>query len=82
MLFRSLRNCLQKENTVQKAFFLFEANRRDRTEKVQRLSRRIGALAQLESNSLAYMRNATLRAIPASVNEKQLRFLFEVDFEV
>ncbi len=77
-----LRNCLQKENTVQKAFFLFETRRRDRTEKVQRLSRRIGALAQLESNSLAYMRNVTLRAVPASVNEKQLRFLFEVDFEV
>jgi 2-polyprenyl-6-methoxyphenol hydroxylase-like FAD-dependent oxidoreductase len=71
---------LKKEPDVNQAFLNFEKRRLPRTRKIVNESWRVGKISQLENSALVAMRNWTMRHFPASVNEKQLKFLFNVDF--
>lgn len=69
---------LKKEPKVAIAFKNFEKRRLKRTHYIVNTSERIGKLAQWESGTA--IRNFLLRNVPASVNERQLKVLYEVDF--
>lgn len=76
-----LAKCLAEGSpTVEQAFRRFEQLRLGRTRRVVELSRRLGRVAQLESKLLCTARNGLLRLMPAWVSERQLRFLWDVDF--
>jgi 2-polyprenyl-6-methoxyphenol hydroxylase-like FAD-dependent oxidoreductase len=76
-----LANCMGKyRDNIEKAFTVFEQKRIGRTTKIVTTSWQIGKLAQLESKWLTSLRNSLMRLIPPSDNEKQLQFLYNVDF--
>lgn len=67
------------KNVVQ-AFRSFEKRRIKRTHDIVNTSWKIGRIAQLENRMLSGIRNFVLRSLPAKVNERQFRKLYEVDF--
>ena len=77
-----LANCLEKYPDGEVAFKVFERKRLARTGEIIRTSRQIGQLAQLENKFLAALRNAAMRWVPESVNEKRLEFLYRAEFTV
>jgi len=77
-----LANCLEKYPDGEVAFKMFEQKRLARTAEIIRTSRQIGQLAQLENKFLATLRNAAMRWVPKSVNEKRLEFLYRTEFAV
>ncbi len=62
------------------AFENFEKRRLKRTHYVVNTSRVMGKVAQLQNTLLMGLRNAAFRLLPASVNERQLSKLYQVDF--
>lgn len=73
-------NCLNSETDIKNAFLLFEQKRKKRTHDIVNQSYQLGKLAQLENAVLQGVRNTLFRMIPKSVNEKQIRSLYEVEF--
>ncbi len=71
---------LKKEPNIANAFRNFERRRLKRTRYIVNTSARIGKLAQWEGSVAVSIRNFLMRRVPASVNEKQLKVLYEVDF--
>jgi 2-polyprenyl-6-methoxyphenol hydroxylase-like FAD-dependent oxidoreductase len=71
---------LQKGGSLADAAKRFEARRLTRTHWVVNQSFRIGQVAQLENRLLTGLRNQLFRLLPASVHERQLEKLYEVDF--
>jgi len=71
---------LKKTLDVREAFTQFEKRRIKRVTAIVNRSRFVGQMAQLENRGLVRMRNATMRILPQSFNDKQLKFLYEVDF--
>jgi 2-polyprenyl-6-methoxyphenol hydroxylase-like FAD-dependent oxidoreductase len=76
----TLANCLEQYSTAEEAFVNFERKRISRTTWVVNNSRTIGKLAQLENSLLIGVRNTLMKNTPASVTEKQLKFITEVSF--
>ncbi len=62
------------------AFAAFERRRLARTHYITNTSRRIGQLAQATNPLLISLRNGLFRHLPASLNERQLETLYQVDF--
>jgi 2-polyprenyl-6-methoxyphenol hydroxylase-like FAD-dependent oxidoreductase len=77
-----LANCLEKYPDGEAAFKVFEQKRLARTGEIIRTSRQIGQVAQLENKFLATLRNAAMRWVPESLNEKRLEFLYRTEFAV
>ncbi|MDF2718016.1 MAG: hypothetical protein K0R28_4941 [Paenibacillus sp.] len=77
-----LAECLANHSTVEEAYARFERLRLARTRKIVNTSWTLGKIAQIESKLLCGIRNGLFRAIPARMNERQLRFLLDVKFEV
>jgi 2-polyprenyl-6-methoxyphenol hydroxylase-like FAD-dependent oxidoreductase len=77
-----LANCFEKYPDGATAFEVFEQKRLARTGEIIRTSRQIGQVAQLENKFLATLRNAAMRLVPESVNEKRLKFLYKPEFAV
>lgn len=71
---------LKKNQDVPKAFRLFEQRRLKRTHYVVNTSWKVGKVAQWDNPLLVAIRNFLFRRIPRSVSERQMRFLYEVDF--
>ena len=71
---------ITRNSTPETAFRAFEQRRLKRTRYVVRNSYSLGKIAQLGNPVLAAARNALFRLLPAKVNERQMRNLFEVDF--
>ncbi|MVM41265.1 monooxygenase [Spirosoma sp. HMF3257] len=71
---------LAREGRVSDAFQRFEQRRLKRTHTIIETSRRLGTVAQLDNRLLATLRNGLFRMLPASVNERQLEMLYQVDF--
>jgi 2-polyprenyl-6-methoxyphenol hydroxylase-like FAD-dependent oxidoreductase len=71
---------LSRNNDIKQAFKNFEAKRLERTHYVINTSYSIGKIAQIENKFLASARNFIFRRTPSSVNEKQLRKLYDVRF--
>ena len=61
------------------AFKQFEKRRLKRVHYIVNTSRTIGKIAQTENKLLASFRNFIFRNIPSSINEQQLRKIYEVD---
>jgi 2-polyprenyl-6-methoxyphenol hydroxylase-like FAD-dependent oxidoreductase len=77
-----LAQCLAEQGSnIPAAWKAYEKRRIARTTEVVNRSWQIGKVAQLENRCLLLLRNAAMRMIPPSVNEKQLAFLYQVDFE-
>ena len=77
-----LANCLEKYPDAEAAFKVFEQKRLARTGEIIRTSRQIGQVAQLENKFLATLRDAAMRWVPKSMNEKRLEFLYKPEFAV
>jgi 2-polyprenyl-6-methoxyphenol hydroxylase-like FAD-dependent oxidoreductase len=76
-----LAHCMALYATdTEKAFRVFEKKRITRTTRIVNTSWQLGKIAQVENKLLTHLRNSLLRLIPPSVNEKQLQFLYNVDF--
>jgi len=75
-----LANCLKGKEAVKEAFKSFEKIRVPRTTKIVNTSWTLGKTAQMTNPILTTFRNFALKMIPQSVNEKQMDFLFEVEF--
>ena len=72
-----LADCLTESASVPAAFAEFESRRRARTTRIVRQSWQLGKAAQLENPLLVRLRDAVMRRVPAAVNQRQMRFLFE-----
>lgn len=75
-----LASCLNQKETIIKDFKAFEKIRLPRTTKIVNTSWTIGKLAQLTNPVLTTFRNFALKMTPQSVNEKQMDFLFDIEF--
>lgn len=76
-----LMQCLQDQpRDPAAAFVAFEQRRLKRTHFIVNNSWSLGRLAQWENPLACAVRNALFRLIPAGVRERQLRFVYEVDF--
>lgn len=75
-----LANELKKQPNASLAFANFEKRRLPRTRKIVNDSWRVGKIAQVENRLMVSARNFIMRHLPASENERQLRFLFDVEF--
>lgn len=73
-----LANCIDEKNDIQKAFQLFESRRIDRTSRIVNDSWQLGKVAQIENPILSGLRNLALSWAPASLAERQLRFIYDV----
>jgi 2-polyprenyl-6-methoxyphenol hydroxylase-like FAD-dependent oxidoreductase len=71
---------LAKHNLPETAFKAFEQRRLPRTSTITTTSWRIGQVAQWSNPLLTTLRNGLFRSLPASVNERQLKMLYSVDF--
>lgn len=76
-----LTNCFKKYKTPVVAFKNFERVRMKRTHRIVKTSWTLGKIAQWESPLACKIRNLILRSIPQRFNQKQLEFLYNVDFE-
>lgn len=76
----TLMSCLEKTNSVNMAFALFEKERLGRTAMVIKRSRFLGQMGQLKYGFLAPIRNQLMKMTPASTAKKQLKWLNEVNF--
>jgi len=75
-----LASCLKKQESINIAFQSFEQRRIPRTTKIVNTSWTLGKLAQATNPILTTFRNFALKVTPQSVNEKQMDFLFDVEF--
>lgn len=75
-----LANSLENDNAIRAAFKSFEKIRLPRTTKIVNTSWTLGKAAQMTNPILASFRNFALKMVPQSVNEKQMDFLFDVEF--
>jgi 2-polyprenyl-6-methoxyphenol hydroxylase-like FAD-dependent oxidoreductase len=71
---------LAKNNHPETAFKQFEKRRLKRTHDIVNKSWQLGKVAQLDNPVLIAARNLALRLTPKSVNQNQLKKLYEVDF--
>lgn len=75
-----LLSCLRQHESVAAAFNTFEQRRIPRTTKIVNASWTFGKLAQATNPILTTLRNFILKITPQSINEKQMDFLFDVEF--
>ncbi len=75
-----LLSCLKQYKSTTTAFQDFEQKRIPRTTKIVNSSWTFGKLAQATNPILITLRNFILKITPQRVNEKQMDFLFDVEF--
>lgn len=75
-----LLSCLKEHESTIAAFHAFEKRRITRTTKIVNDSWTFGKLAQMTNPFFIAIRNFVLKMTPKSVNEKQMNFLFNVEF--
>lgn len=71
---------LARTNHIETAFKRFEKRRLKRTHDIVNKSWQLGKVAQLDNPVLIAVRNLALQLTPKSVNQNQLKKLYEVDF--
>ncbi len=75
-----LGQCLQQAQDVSVALTDYQKRRVARTAKVIRLSRLLGEVSQWESPWLYRSRNALFRLAPRFMTQRQMEWLYQVDF--
>lgn len=73
-----LGNAIQQFTNWKEALIYYEEKRVIRTGKVIRMSRQIGAIAQLPFHSIASVRDFLFPFVPSSLLLRRLKFLFDV----
>jgi 2-polyprenyl-6-methoxyphenol hydroxylase-like FAD-dependent oxidoreductase len=76
----TLANCIESYSTPKEAFQRYEQKRIRRTTKIVNDSWSFGKIAQWRNPLLVKIRNSAIRITPASISEKQLRYLMDVSF--
>lgn len=76
-----LMACLKKRTSTSEVFLEFEKRRIARTRQIVNQSWTLGKIAQLENPLAIWIRNLAFRILPASVNQRQLEKLYEVDLD-
>ena len=71
---------LKNNSDVKIVFKQFEQRRIKRTHYIVNKSWTVGKVAQVENKTMASLRNFVFRLLPASLNERLLKSLYEVDF--
>ncbi|MBC6607310.1 FAD-dependent monooxygenase [Hymenobacter sp. BT188] len=74
-----LATCIARAKGIESAFQAFDTQRRPRTTRIVNQSWQLGKVAQMEQPWLVRLRNAVMRRMPASVNNRQMAFLYETD---
>jgi 2-polyprenyl-6-methoxyphenol hydroxylase-like FAD-dependent oxidoreductase len=72
--------CLKTNASIQSALIEYEKRRMPRTRRIVIQARRFGAIAQLESAPLRFIRDAAIRATPTGVAVRQTESL--LNFEI
>jgi 2-polyprenyl-6-methoxyphenol hydroxylase-like FAD-dependent oxidoreductase len=72
-----LAGCLAQANGIESAFQAFNNQRRPRTTRIVNQSWQLGKVAQMQQPWLVSLRNAVMRRVPTSVNNRQMEFLYE-----
>jgi 2-polyprenyl-6-methoxyphenol hydroxylase-like FAD-dependent oxidoreductase len=75
-----LAQCMEQQSDYELAFKAFETRRLQRTRWVTNTSFELGKVAQIENLFMIALRNTALRILPASISNKQLRKIENVDF--
>lgn len=75
-----ISKCIGGKGEVKASLKKFEHQRLKRTRKITETSWRIGKIAQLQNPILCKIRDTALRLLPRSFNDRQLRFLYDIDF--
>ncbi len=75
-----LSSLLQSGMSISETFQHYQVKRLPRTTQVVNDSWRLGKIGQLEQNWAVTLRNLMMPLIPSRLQEKQLEFLYEVDF--
>ncbi len=75
-----LYTILKSGQSIEEKFRQFEKLRVPRTTKIVENSWRIGKVAHWENSLAVRLRNSLFRLVPQSAQERQMRFLYEVEF--
>jgi 2-polyprenyl-6-methoxyphenol hydroxylase-like FAD-dependent oxidoreductase len=75
----ALAGCLAQAPSLEAAFQAFDQQRRPRTTRIVNQSWQLGKVAQIEQPWLVGLRNAVMRRVPASVNNRQMEFLYKTE---
>jgi 2-polyprenyl-6-methoxyphenol hydroxylase-like FAD-dependent oxidoreductase len=75
-----LANIIEANDSVEMAFKNFQEKRIVRTTRIVRNSWSIGKVAQLRNPLLVGLRNAAVKWTPASMTEKQMKFITDITF--
>ena len=75
----ALASCLVQAPSIEAAFQAFDQQRRPRTTRIVNQSWQLGKIAQIEQPWLVSLRNAVMRRVPASINNRQMEFLYKTD---
>jgi len=73
-----LANIVNSVADPAEAFLRFQERRMERTSKIVRDSWQLGKVAQLDNPLLAPLRNLALRLAPASMADRQFKFIYDV----
>jgi 2-polyprenyl-6-methoxyphenol hydroxylase-like FAD-dependent oxidoreductase len=74
-----LASCLAQAPSIEAAFQAFDHQRRPRTTRIVQQSWQLGKVAQIQQPWLVSLRNAVMRRVPASVNNRQMEFLYKTE---
>lgn len=75
-----LGELLEKSNSVEEAFQQYEKLRRNKVQFIVNTSWKIGKMTHYENPMAIWLRNMVVKNIPASVNENQLKKVFDVSY--
>ncbi|RFB33974.1 FAD-dependent monooxygenase [Brevibacillus sp. VP] len=75
-----LARCFIQHSSVELAYQAFEMRRIKRTRAISQISLQVGKIAQLENPFLCGLRNSVMRLTPSSLQNKQMKDLFNVEF--
>jgi len=75
-----LGQCLQQNGQLQNALKAYEKRRISRTKKIMQLSRFLGWVSHWQQPFWCNLRNSIFRIMPKAFTKRQIRWLFDVDF--
>jgi 2-polyprenyl-6-methoxyphenol hydroxylase-like FAD-dependent oxidoreductase len=75
-----LAHCVETSDEPEVAFVKYEERRMARTTKIVNTSYQMGKVGQVKNPLLVMLRNTLIKYTPESVTDKQLRFLFDIQF--
>jgi 2-polyprenyl-6-methoxyphenol hydroxylase-like FAD-dependent oxidoreductase len=75
-----LSNCFSQSETIEAALLRYQQKRIARTTRIVNDSFNLGKVAQAKNPILAALRDTMMRLTPASVAQRQMKFLYDISF--